>query len=111
MAVRGTRTQPLGPVHPECIFLLEFRQVLRKRSGFVTRGKEPNHLEEEGRLRPAQIIAPVPVRNVPIGVDEKSEVADQIPNKILATSLRKSKHGEIGVPLLAFTKTRPRNTA
>ena len=96
--MRAAACQPVRTLHPERISLLRAGQVFglnRVRVGRLARD-QIDHRGEERRLRAAQIVGAVPVRHVPVAVDEAGEVADHVESQIATRALLQAQQREIG---------------
>ena len=73
------------------------------------RGQQFHHQREERRLRAAQVIAAVTVRDMAPGIKLVSEVVHHVADLIPVAALGQPQHGEIAVPVIDFAEASPRH--
>ena len=96
--------QARGSLHPEGVLAPQLRQIARVRLGRVLRRQQPHHLEEERRLRAAQVVAARAVGDVAVGVDQVREIADHVLDQILPAAFLQSEHREVRIPVVDLAK-------
>ncbi len=95
--------ESFGPLHPKSIFFLELGQIGNRFAGQV------DHQTEKGRLTTAEIIRPVSIGDVAIRIDQVGEVVHHILDQVRFPGDLQAQHGEIGVPVIDFTKAAARH--
>ncbi len=91
--------------HPVVILLLQLRLVMPVNLIAFMRCQQVHHQAEERRLRPAEIIAAVAVRDMPVAIELSGKVIDHVLYAIPVAALCQAQHGKIAVPVIDLAET------
>ncbi len=109
MTVRMSRRQLVATLHPVRVFLLQLGQILQVGLFAILFGDECHHLRKERRLRAAQIVGAIAVRNVTVAIDQGRKVLQLVHDQIVPAALLETEHDEVRVPIIDFVEAAARH--
>ena len=107
--VRAALRERGGTLHPEVVLARELRQVFPVHAVALARCDQVDHRREERRLRAAEIISAIAVRDVAVTIDQEGEVPHHVDGEVVASALLETEHREIGIPVVDLAEAPARN--
>ncbi len=95
--------------HPVVILFLQLRQIFAVGRVALVGRQQIDHQAKEGRLRAAEIVAAVAVRDMAVGIQLPREVIHHILYTIPVSALGQAEHGEIAVPVVDLAEAAARH--
>ena len=107
--VRPALRERGGALHPEVVLARELRQVFTVHAVALAHCYQVDHRREERRLRAAEIISAITVRDVTVTIDQEGEVPHHVDGEVVASALLETEHREIGIPVVDLAEASARN--
>ncbi|MNS78348.1 hypothetical protein D3C72_1119570 [compost metagenome] len=104
VAIGLIQHQRFRAIHPEGVLHQQVVQITFRPAHAVL-FEQLNHQGKDRRLRAAEIIGAIPVRNMAVTFNHPRKVVGHTFEQVVAPTLRQPEHGEIGVPVVGLAKT------
>ncbi len=109
MAAGLARRRGLGAAHPVRVLLAQGRQVAPVGCVALHLRRKRHHQREERWLRAAEVVRPVAVRHVAVGLDLIGEVLEHVVDQALVPRFLQAQHREVAVPVVALAEAPARH--